>query len=222
PEMEKAREETKDIAKNLGDILVYALYPQTGMRFLRWKYGLEEAPAEVQPRTMEDVKREDELIRQALKGELVAPPPPKETPERSARAKTYNVFVDGDYFSVEVDEQGELLIEPEPGRKAIASAAPPPQKKAVPVAPRPAEPKAKEPVKNAPETGVALKAPMPGIIVQVLCQVGSEVKTGDELIILEAMKMQNALTAASDGKIAEIRVKAGDSVGAGEVLIVIS
>ncbi|MDI6725910.1 MAG: pyruvate carboxylase subunit B [Smithellaceae bacterium] len=222
PEMEKAREETKDIAKDLGDILVYALYPQTGMRFLRWKYGLEEAPPEVKPRTMADVKREDELIRQVLKGELVPPPPPKETPERSARTKGYNVFVDGDFFSVEVDERGELLIEPEPGRKTAAPAVQQPAKKAVSVAPKPVAPQAKEPVKTSPEAGVALKAPMPGIIVQVLCQVGLAVKAGDELIILEAMKMQNALTAASDGQVAEIRVKSGDSVGAGEILVVIS
>ncbi|MGB3128921.1 MAG: pyruvate carboxylase subunit B, partial [Dehalococcoidia bacterium] len=41
PEMEKAKEATKDIAKDIGDVLIYAIYPQTGMRFLRWKYGLE-------------------------------------------------------------------------------------------------------------------------------------------------------------------------------------
>lgn len=222
PEMEKAREETKDIAKDMGDVLIYALYPQTGMRFLRWKYGMEEAPPEVKPRTMADVKREDELIRHALKGELVAPPPAKEAPERSARTKTYNVFVDGEYFSVEVDEQGEVSVVPEPGRKTAAPAAVKPARKDVPALPTAPAQKAKEPLKTATETGTAVRSPMPGIIVEVLCQVGSEVKAGDELIILEAMKMQNALTAASDGKIVEIRVKSGDSVGAGEVLIVIS
>ena len=47
PELEKAREETKEIAKDLGDVLTYALYPTTGMRFLRWKYGLEQKPDDV-------------------------------------------------------------------------------------------------------------------------------------------------------------------------------
>jgi len=71
PEMEQAREATKDLAKDIGDVLTYAIYPQTGMRFLRWKYGLEEPPREVRPKTLEEVQRENELIRKALAGELV-------------------------------------------------------------------------------------------------------------------------------------------------------
>ena len=71
PEMEKAKEATKDIAKDIGDVLTYALYPQTGMQFLKWKYGLEQPPAAVEPKTLEDVKREDELVRKALAGQLV-------------------------------------------------------------------------------------------------------------------------------------------------------
>ena len=71
PEMEKAKEATKVVAKDIGDVLTYALYPQTGMQFLKWKYGLEQPPAAVQAKTLEDVKREDELIRKALAGELV-------------------------------------------------------------------------------------------------------------------------------------------------------
>ncbi|HPD60217.1 MAG TPA: pyruvate carboxylase subunit B [Thermodesulfobacteriota bacterium] len=71
PEMEKAREATKGIAKDIGDVLIYALYPQTGMQFLKWKYGLEKPPASVKPKTLEEVEKEDELIRKALAGELV-------------------------------------------------------------------------------------------------------------------------------------------------------
>lgn len=41
PELDKAKEATKDIARDIGDVLIYALYPITGMRFLKWKYGLE-------------------------------------------------------------------------------------------------------------------------------------------------------------------------------------
>jgi pyruvate carboxylase subunit B len=71
PEMEKAKEAIKDISQDIGDVLIYALYPTTGMRFLRWKYGLEPPPPEVKPKTMEDVKREDELIAKAKAGKLV-------------------------------------------------------------------------------------------------------------------------------------------------------
>jgi pyruvate carboxylase subunit B len=71
PELEKAKEATKGIAKNIQDVLIYALYPTTGMQFLKWKYGLEPMPDKLKPKTMEDVKREDELIEKAKRGELV-------------------------------------------------------------------------------------------------------------------------------------------------------
>ncbi|MFC1860173.1 pyruvate carboxylase subunit B [Chloroflexota bacterium] len=71
PELDKARDAIKDISQDIGDVLINALYPITGLRFLKWKYGLEAPPPEVKPKTMEDVKREDELIAKAKAGELV-------------------------------------------------------------------------------------------------------------------------------------------------------
>jgi pyruvate carboxylase subunit B len=68
PEMEKAKEETKGLAKDLCDTLIYALYPKTGVEFLKWKYGLEPMPEKVKPKTLEDVKREDEAIAKAKAG----------------------------------------------------------------------------------------------------------------------------------------------------------
>lgn len=51
PELDKAREAVKDITRDIGDVLTSALYPITGPRFLRWKYGLETPPPEVEPKT---------------------------------------------------------------------------------------------------------------------------------------------------------------------------
>jgi pyruvate carboxylase subunit B len=65
PELEKAKEETKELAKDLCDTLVYALYPKTGVEFLKWKYGLEPMPEKMKPKTLEDVKREDEVLAKA-------------------------------------------------------------------------------------------------------------------------------------------------------------
>ena len=65
PELGKVKEETKELAKDLYDSLIYALFPQTGTQFLKWKYGLEPVPDKVKPKTMEDVKREDEAIAKA-------------------------------------------------------------------------------------------------------------------------------------------------------------
>jgi len=53
------------LAKDDFDLLIYALYPTSGEQFLKWKYGLEERPPAVKPKTLEDVKREDELIEKA-------------------------------------------------------------------------------------------------------------------------------------------------------------
>jgi len=71
PELDKARESIKDFTQDIGDVLINALYPITGLRFLKWKYGLETPPPEVKPKTMEDVRREDELIAKAKAGKLV-------------------------------------------------------------------------------------------------------------------------------------------------------
>jgi pyruvate carboxylase subunit B len=65
PELGKAKEETKGLAKDLCDTLIYALYPKTGVEFLKWKYGLEPMPDKVKPKTLEDVKKEDEAIAKA-------------------------------------------------------------------------------------------------------------------------------------------------------------
>jgi pyruvate carboxylase subunit B len=62
PELDKAREAVKDFTQDIGDVLTAAIYPITGLRFLKWKHGLETPPSEVQAKTLEDVKREDEVI----------------------------------------------------------------------------------------------------------------------------------------------------------------
>jgi pyruvate carboxylase subunit B len=71
PELDAARELVKDISSDIGDVLIAAIYPITGLRFLKWKYGLEAPPPEVKAKTLEDVKREDELIAKAKAGQLV-------------------------------------------------------------------------------------------------------------------------------------------------------
>jgi pyruvate carboxylase subunit B len=65
PEMEKVKKETEGLAKDVCDTLVCALFPQTGTQFLKWKYGLEPVPDKVKPKTLEDVKKEDEAIAKA-------------------------------------------------------------------------------------------------------------------------------------------------------------
>jgi biotin carboxyl carrier protein len=64
-----------------------------------------------------------------------------------------------------------------------------------------------------------IKAPMPGLILEINIEVGQEVKQGDALLVLEAMKMENTITAANDATIKSIAVAKGQSVAKNELLI---
>lgn len=64
-----------------------------------------------------------------------------------------------------------------------------------------------------------VKAPMPGLILEILVEVGQKVEKDDSLLILEAMKMENILKAEGEGVIKEIKMKKGDSVDKHQVLI---
>ena len=104
PEMEKAKAEIGDLAVDMDDLVLYAIYPVTGKKFLQWKYGKEEPPAAVKPITMQQVKKQDELIKKAKAGELVEKK--KDAPAKGENVRTFNVFVDNEYFEVGVDEVG--------------------------------------------------------------------------------------------------------------------
>ncbi len=73
-----------------------------------------------------------------------------------------------------------------------------------------------------PETGeVAIKAPMPGMVVAVAVKIGQTVEAGDNLVILESMKTENELRAPRAGRVERINVKPGDSVEQNQPLVVI-
>ena len=115
--------------------------------------------------------------------------------------KYYNITVNGVAYSVSVEE-------------TAAGAAP--------VAAAPAAPKAPAAAPAAPAGAagaVAVKAPMPGNILDVKVKAGASVKAGDVLVILEAMKMENEIVAPQDGTVASINVNKGDTVNSGDVLV---
>ena len=64
-----------------------------------------------------------------------------------------------------------------------------------------------------------IKSPLPGIILSIDVNVGDEVKVGQRLMVLEAMKMENNINADKSGKVVSIKVKTGDSVMEGDLLI---
>ena len=74
---------------------------------------------------------------------------------------------------------------------------------------------------SAPVTGTEVKAPMPGTVKSVPVAVGQTVKKGDDLIIIEAMKMEQSIKAPADGKVQAINVASGDTIEADQVVAVI-
>jgi propionyl-CoA carboxylase alpha chain len=87
------------------------------------------------------------------------------------------------------------------------------------LSPRSAELHGKLPPRKAADTSRQIISPMPGLIVSVAVETGQEVKAGEMVLIVEAMKMQNIIRAERDGKVKMVGPKAGDSVAADEVLV---
>lgn len=64
-----------------------------------------------------------------------------------------------------------------------------------------------------------IKAPIPGLVRKVFVELGQSVRTGDPVLILEAMKMENEMVASRDGTISQLNVKEGESVALGQILV---
>ncbi|MCL0093322.1 pyruvate carboxylase subunit B, partial [Dehalococcoidia bacterium] len=211
PELEKAKAESKEFARTIQDVLLYALYPTTGARFLKYKYGIDKTiPDDWKPprapKTMEEIKKEDELIARAKAGKLVERVE-KPIPEKGPGVRTFNVFVEDEYYEVEVEAVGGASA-----TRVLPSPAP----AATPVAEREVAP--------APTVaeGEKIVAPVPGMIIRYEVKVGDRVKAGDTVVILESMKMENTIPAPVDGTVAAINFETGATVGKGDVLAVIA
>jgi pyruvate carboxylase subunit B len=222
PEMEAAREATRGLAKDIGDVLVYAIYPTTGLRFLKWKYGLEKPTADTLPRTLDDVKKEDELIARAKAGKLAE----KEVVAQKSGLRNFKVHIGSEVYDIGVEStDGTGAGSPLPAAPLSAAAAAAAPARPVEGASAPIKPAAKEAAPAGKPAGKSVEtpvlAPMPGIIIKYEVQVGSEVQADDPILILEAMKMENIITAPAAGKIKAINYKSGDRVAKDAVLAVI-
>ena len=127
--------------------------------------------------------------------------------------KKFNVTVNGTTYEVEVEEVKAAGSAP----VARPAAAPAP-KPAAASAPAAAAPVAKA---TAGAGEHSIDAPMPGKVVKLVAAEGAAVKAGEVLLILEAMKMQNEITADADGTVKKFNVAAGQSVKAHESLVIL-
>ena len=191
PELERAAEQVRPLSDDLEDVLTYALFPSTGMRFLRVKYGMDPRPGSSAPAAQ-------------------SPEQPETLPEKSSRARAFNVFVEGSVYSVEVD----------PLQSTPSAIAAQPQRPTA--APAPAAAAAASAPTLAAEGEAAITAPMPGIVLRYVVEVGQSVAAGDPVLVLEAMKMENTLPSPISGSVKSLLLDAGVTVSKDDVLAVIA
>ena len=128
--------------------------------------------------------------------------------------RKFMITVNGTAYEVEVEELGAST----PAAATAAPVAP----TAAPAAPKAAHAPAAKPAAPAGAAGAnKVSAPMPGKILDVKVAAGDDVKRGQVVAILEAMKMENEIVAPVDGKVATVNVNKGASVETGDVLITI-
>ncbi len=126
----------------------------------------------------------------------------------------YNVTLNSKIYEVEVERGEAMLVSVQDVQVAAPVAAP----AAAPVAAAPAA----APAAGPALTGEAVKAPMPGTILQVKVNVGDAVKAGQVLVVLEAMKMENEIPAPRDGTVSQILVSKGGAVDTGAALLTLA
>lgn len=129
---------------------------------------------------------------------------------------TAAVEVNGTSYKVDILGE-ELNITPRPAAKPAAPVAPAPQPQAAApvaqtVAPAPAQPAG---------NGKPILSPLPGVILDLKVNVGDQVKAGQTVAVLEAMKMENNINAEHDGVVTAIKVNKGDSILEGAEILLI-
>lgn len=121
--------------------------------------------------------------------------------------KKLRISVSGQIFEVEVEvlDEGQPVAAPRAARRGSASVG--------------EAPIAASPAPKAPAASGAVPSPLAGTVVSITVKPGQVVKSGDNLVVLEAMKMNTFINATGDGTVKDILVKPGDAVEEGQALI---
>ncbi|MBN1538579.1 MAG: pyruvate/oxaloacetate carboxyltransferase [Candidatus Thermoplasmatota archaeon] len=223
PEWELRERELKEMGlyREPEDVLIYAIYPQIGLKFLKGEakaeFESDELPLPIDhPATRAFVKsffpEHDDIYLSEKDPALMVKEALDSAPVKKAKPEgpeTFKVRVGENDYDVTVFPQGTG-----PGMEVARS---------VPNAPR-ADPKpsAPPPKPAGPVKGEKVRSPMLGTIFKILVKEGDRVKKDQPLIILEAMKMENEIISPRDGIVAKINVTVGQEVGSSDALLVIS
>ena len=120
--------------------------------------------------------------------------------------------IDGEVFEVWPEETQAKSAQASRAEDLISSTS-------APAAPLASPPAASKPAPSAAAGEKVVAAPIPGVVISITVKEGQTVESGDELLILEAMKMKNAIRASRSGTIAAIHVVSGDTVSHGQALL---
>nr|VFJ43409.1 MAG: Biotin-requiring enzyme [Candidatus Kentron sp. DK] len=127
--------------------------------------------------------------------------------------KKFKITVDGKPYNVTVEDLGSSggMTIPSPGDMVVPGA---------PItAPDAPPPPAPAPVSGGSDTGDGKASPLAGVVVSINVSVGQPVNAGDVVAVIEAMKMKTKVTAHKSGTVADVAVKPGDGVAAGQILL---
>lgn len=200
-EMHRLRDEIAELAQTEEDVLTYAMFPEVGRQFLqqRAEGTLVPEPLEPQPIAEAGYCAGPEEFNVTLHGETYHIKITG-TGHRMHERRPFYVSVDGVPEEIVVETLQEIITTPGSGPARLGQAQS-----------RSHRPRATKP-------GHATTS-MPGTIVDILIKEGDQVKAGDPLLIVEAMKMETELQAPIAGKVAAVHVVKGDSVNPDEALV---
>lgn len=142
--------------------------------------------------------------------------------------KSYRFKINGNEYNVEINSvegsNASVTVNGTPYQVELENAPAAPVQ-AVPAAPAAAAPAQAAPAAAKPAAsgaGKAVTSPLPGVIIAIKVNVGDTVKAGQEVAVLEAMKMENSIEADHDGTVTAIHVAKGDSVLEGAAVVTIA
>ena len=205
PQVDSARQQLRKMSVEPTDdaVLIHLLFPNLSAGYRRGKAD-NAAPKKVAAAAADGTEPPAAAAPPPALHSAPAPPPPPSAPASAPTSTAeFDVEVEGEVFKVRVTGAG-MSVMPAMAAGSAASQA-----------------TAASPASSPPSGEGAVLAPMQGLIVKLPVKAGDDVKLGDVVAVLEAMKMQNDIVTTVAGKVREVYVKEGQVVGPNQVLLAI-